>query len=121
METTRRKDEKEGEREKESDDEKKKEGYRIGKKDEGSFCMLLLLVLLVAGSALFPKKIKQPTVSLLSFFFLLFSLAASFSVYVRACQISHSHSSLLKWSLFFCLCLNLTDFVLLLLHNILFY
>ena len=58
----------------------KKEGYRIGKKDEGSFCMLLLLVLLVAGSALFPKKIKQPTVPLLSFFFLLLSLSFFFCI-----------------------------------------
>jgi hypothetical protein len=34
------------------------------KKNEGSFYMLLLLLL--AGSALFPKKIKQPTVPPLS-------------------------------------------------------
>jgi hypothetical protein len=56
------------------------------KKNEGGFCVLLLLFL--SGSALFPKKIKQPTVR-------------SRSVCVHACQILRSFSTLFKWSLFF--------------------
>ena len=65
------------------------------KKNEGGFYVLLLLFL--AGSALFPKKIKQPTIR-------------PRSVCVHACQILRSFSTLVKWSLFFSVSFGLTLF-----------
>jgi hypothetical protein len=81
----------------------RKRGEKDGewqKKNEGSFCMLLFPLL--AGSALFPKKIKQSTLS-------------PRSVYVRACQILHSYSSFSN-SRYSSLDHILTDFILLLLQ-----
>jgi len=77
-----------------------KDGEWQKKKNEGSFCMLLFPLL--AGSALFPKKIKQSTVS-------------PRSVYVRACQILHSYSFFSN-SRYSSLYHILTDFILLLLQ-----
>lgn len=57
----------------------------------------MLLLLFLAGSALFPKKIKQSTVR-------------PRSVCVHACQILRSFSTLLKWSLLFSVSFCLTLF-----------
>lgn len=93
METTRKKDE----REREGRRKRKQNETEMQNRKKEWRRFLCVVASFLTGSALLPKKIKQPTIR-------------PRSVCVHACQILRSFSTLLKWSLFFSVSFWLTLF-----------